>query len=93
VNTTCSPKKLGDADHSGVMSFYTVSTNTHLSRFCQFVSFVSAGVASPRKSDFVLQRRRSNTLNKLEVSANANFLAKLSNKEIYFKNGSYAGLN
>jgi hypothetical protein len=43
-----------------------------------------AGVASPgksRKSDFVPQRRGSNTSNRSEV--NVTFLAKLSNKEIY----------
>jgi hypothetical protein len=44
------------------------------------------GVASPgksRKSDFVPWRKGE--LNRSEVNANANFLAKLSNKEIYFK--------
>jgi hypothetical protein len=53
------------------------------------------GVASPRKSrksDFVPQRRRSNTLNRSEVSANANFLAKLSNREIYLKMALRLGL-
>jgi hypothetical protein len=45
-------------------------------------------VASPRKSDFVPWRRGSNTSNRSEVSANMTFLAKLSNKEIYLKNGS-----
>jgi hypothetical protein len=42
------------------------------------------GVASPgksRKSDFVSQRRGSNTSNRSEVSANVTFLAKLNNKE------------
>jgi hypothetical protein len=51
-----------------------------------------AGVASPRKiiassrkSNFVPQRRGNNTSNRPEVSAKANFLAKLSNKEIHLK--------
>jgi hypothetical protein len=43
---------------------------------------------SPKKSDFVPQRRRSNTSKSSEVSANMTFLVKLSKKEIYFKNGS-----
>jgi hypothetical protein len=39
---------------------------------------------SPESQIFVPQRRGSNTLNRSEVSANATFLVKLSNKEIYF---------
>jgi hypothetical protein len=38
-----------------------------------------------QKVRFCPQRRGSNTFNRSEVSANVTFLAKLSNKEIYFK--------
>jgi hypothetical protein len=37
------------------------------------------------QSDFVPQRRGSNTLNRSEVSVNVKFLTKLSNKETYLK--------
>jgi hypothetical protein len=40
---------------------------------------IEPGVASPRKSEFVPRRRESDTSNGSEVSANANFLTKLSN--------------
>jgi hypothetical protein len=48
---------------------------------------IRAGVASlgkSRKSDFVPWRKRSNTPNTSEVSADVTFLPKLSHKEIYF---------
>jgi hypothetical protein len=52
-------------------------------------------VASPgksRKSDFVLWKGGNNTLNRSDVSANATFLDKLSNKEIYLKMAVRLGL-
>jgi hypothetical protein len=54
------------------------------------LAVLSPGVKSSfsQKVRFVPQKRRNNTSNRSEVSANATFLAKLSNKEIYFKNGS-----
>jgi hypothetical protein len=43
-----------------------------------------AGIASPRKPDFAPWRWGSNTLNRSEVNADETFLAKLSDREIYF---------
>jgi hypothetical protein len=42
-----------------------------------------AGLAVPRKSDFVPQKRGNNKLNRSEINANVTFLGKLSNKETY----------